>query len=163
MVYGLTKGQASPTSRKEFVTPIQVGGVINEPVNPLSLALTLGATFVARTFSDEKELTKEIMKQAINHKGYALIDILHPCVSFNKINNHAWYKKNTYILDENHDQSNLMEAVKIAMDTEKMALGILYKGRIKTPFENQLSVYKDDATAISFRKRDMAYVNRLLD
>ncbi len=163
MVYGLTKGQASPTSRKAFVTAIQVGGVINEPFNPLLVALTLGATFVARTFSGEKELTKEIMKQAINHKGYALVDIMHPCVSFNKINNYEWYKKNTTVLDQNHDPSNLMEGIKVAMDTEKMALGILYKGKEKTSFEEQLSVYHDNPTPISFRKRDMDSVNKLMD
>ncbi|MPW25888.1 2-oxoacid ferredoxin oxidoreductase [Alkalibaculum sp. M08DMB] len=163
MVYGLTKGQASPTSKKDFTTPVQVSGVTNEPFNPLSVALTLGATFVARTFSDEKELTKEIIKQAINHKGYALVDILHPCVSFNKINNFAWYKNNTYILEENYDNSNLMDSMKVAMDTEKMALGIIYKGKEQLTFEKQLAVYQNNLTPISFRKRDLTSVNELID
>jgi pyruvate/2-oxoacid:ferredoxin oxidoreductase beta subunit len=83
MVYGLTKGQA-PTSRRGFVTPVQVGGVILEPFNPLASAIALDASFVARAFIGNQEQTKEILKKAIQHNGYALVDIFQPCVSFNK-------------------------------------------------------------------------------
>src|SRR6056297_929741 len=75
MVYGLTKGQASPTSPTGFVTPVQVNGVSNTPFNPIAVSLSLGATFVARAFSGDVEQTKSIIKEAINHHGYALVDI----------------------------------------------------------------------------------------
>ncbi len=92
MVYGLTKGQASPTSQKGFVTPIQVNGVILEPFNPIAVAIALEASFVARAFIGDIEETKEILKKAVVHKGYALVDIFQPCVSFNKINTFQWFK-----------------------------------------------------------------------
>ena len=93
MVYGLTKGQASPTSPLDFVTPVQVNGVRNTPFNPLAVALSLGATFVARAFSGDVEQTKEIIKEALQHHGYALVDVFHPCVTFNKLNTFAWFRK----------------------------------------------------------------------
>src|SRR5512136_2357086 len=92
MVYGLTKGQASPTSRRGFQTPVQVTGVYLEPFNPIAVAIALNASFVARAFSGDMEKTKEIIKKAIQHKGYSLVDILQPCVSFNKINTFKWYR-----------------------------------------------------------------------
>ena len=68
----------------------------------MAVAVSLGASFVARAFSGDKEKTKELLK-AILHKGYALVDIFQPCVSFNKVNNYKWFKENTYYLDEDYD------------------------------------------------------------
>ncbi len=92
MVYGLTKGQASPTSMTGFVTPVQVSGVILEPFNPIAVALSLGATFIARTFAGDIDRTSDILQKAIKHKGYALVDVFQPCVSFNKVNTFKWFK-----------------------------------------------------------------------
>jgi 2-oxoglutarate ferredoxin oxidoreductase subunit beta len=75
MIYGLTKGQGSPTSPMGLKTSVQVDGVYNEPLNPMALAIALGATFVARGFSGDIDKTKELIKQAIQHNGYAIIDI----------------------------------------------------------------------------------------
>lgn len=127
MVYGLTKGQASPTSEKGMKTPVQVGGVVLEPFNPLATALTLGATFVARVFSGDIMQSKEIIKQAIQHKGYALVDVFQPCVVFNKQNTYQWFKENTFYLDETHDKGDKMKALELAFETERMPLGILYQ------------------------------------
>ena len=85
-VYGLTKGQASATSQLGFKTKVQTFGVINEPFNPIAVAISLNASFVARAFVGDIEKTKEILKRAIEHKGYALIDLLCPCVTFNRVN-----------------------------------------------------------------------------
>ena len=161
MVYGLTKGQASPTSQLDFVTPVQVNGVRNHPFNPLAVALSLGATFVARAFSGDQEQTKEIIKQAINHNGYALIDIFHPCVTFNKINNFRWFKNNTYYLDESYDSKNFSEAMTKALDLNKYALGVLYQDKTKKSFEEQLVVYSNDKTPIINRTRDLRKVESL--
>jgi 2-oxoglutarate ferredoxin oxidoreductase subunit beta len=86
MVYGLTKGQASPTSQTEMKTPLQVEGVSLEPFNPLAVAIGLDASFVARTFAGDMEHMKKMFKEAINHKGYSLVDVFQPCVTFNKYN-----------------------------------------------------------------------------
>ncbi|WZL82478.1 thiamine pyrophosphate-dependent enzyme [Vallitaleaceae bacterium 9-2] len=162
MVYGLTKGQASPTSQLDFITPVQVNGVRNKPFNPLAVAISLGATFVARAFSGDPEQTTKIIKQAIEHDGYALVDIFHPCVTFNKINNFKWFKDNTYYLDEDYDRSNVKQALDKALDIEKYALGVLYQKEGDASFENQLHVYEEDKTPIIKRTRNIKDVQALL-
>lgn len=134
MVYGLTKGQASPTSLRGFKTPVQVDGAILEPFNPIAVAIALDASFVARAFIGDIDFTKEIIKEAIKHKGYALVDILQPCVTFNKLNTYEWYKENTYYL-ENHDPTDRELAFKRAIETGKFPLGIFYVNRKKETFE----------------------------
>ena len=91
-VYGLTKGQASPTTITGQVQTYSSEGVRNTELKPLALALTLGAGFVARGFSGDIKQLKEIMKAAILYDGYALVDILQPCIVWNKVNTFAWYK-----------------------------------------------------------------------
>ena len=131
MVYGLTKGQASPTTRRGMKTSYQVDGVSEEPFNPLTVAIALGASFVARTFSGDPEHMKKTFKSAINHKGFSLVDVFQPCVTFNKINTYEWFKENTYNLEESHDPSNKNEALKRAAETDKYPLGIFYKTKIR--------------------------------
>ncbi len=162
MVYGLTKGQAAPTSQKGFVTPIQVDSVVNEPFNGLPIALTLGATFVARAFSGDMNQLKEIIKAAILHKGYALIDILHPCVTYNKLNNFMWYKNHCYSLEADYDATNFKGAMYKAMDSDMYALGIIYQVQGKPTFEEQLGAYRENSEPVVFRKRDIGKVNELL-
>ena len=135
MVYGLTKGQASPTSEKGMKTPVQVGGVVMEPFNPLATAITLGATFVARVFSGDIMQSKEIIKAAIQHKGYALVDVFQPCVVFNKQNTYQWFKQNTYYLDETHDKADKMKALELSFQLEHMPLGILYQETGRPSYE----------------------------
>lgn len=127
-VYGLTKGQGSPTTALGHVTSMQIDGVRVNPLNPVSLALGLGCTFVARCFSGAKEHLIGVLKEAINHKGYALVDVFQPCVTFNKVNTYKWYQDNTYFIDPEHDQTNLLDAFKLAQDEEpRIPLGIFYK------------------------------------
>lgn len=162
MVYGLTKGQAAPTSEIDFKTPVQVNGVINEPFNPMPVALSLGATFVARVFSGDIPTVKKVLKAAIEHDGYALIDIFQPCVTFNKINTFKWYKDNSYNLDESYDSSDFAAAMAKALDTEKYALGILYQNKSKVSFNNRTWLYQNDPTPLVKRGRDIAQVNALI-
>lgn len=154
MVYGLTKGQASPTSQRGFTTPVQVAGVILEPFNPIAVAIALDASFVGRAFSGDIEQTKEIMKQAINHKGYALVDIFQPCVTFNKINTFKWFKDNTYYLDESYDPTNRAEAFNLAIQTDKFPLGVIYKNESKKTFEENINIYQNDKTPLINREHD---------
>lgn len=161
-VYGLTKGQAAPTTSKGFITPVQVSGVVNEPFNPLTVALSLGATFVARAFSGDVKQLKEILKAAINHKGYALVDIFHPCVTFNKLNNFMWYKDHCYSLADDYNPADLKAAFDIAFNTDKYALGVIYQVEGYPTFEDQLDAYRDDNTPIINRKRDISKVQELI-
>jgi len=151
MVYGLTKGQASPTSQRGFVTPIQNQGVFLEPFNPLAVAIALDASFVARAYAADIPQAKEILKQAIQHKGYALVDIFQPCVTFNKINTYNWFKEHVYYLDKNHDPTNRIEAFRRAIEQEKLPLGIFYVNNKKPIFEETIGVYEKEKQPISLR------------
>lgn len=132
-IYGLTKGQASPTTELKMVTDVQPAGSMSEPLNPVLLAITLGAGFVARAFSGDREQLISIMKEAIIYKGYALVDILQPCVTFNKTNTFQWYSKRVYKLAEDYDPSNKLSAMEKAMEwEEKIPTGILYRQEKQT-------------------------------
>jgi 2-oxoglutarate/2-oxoacid ferredoxin oxidoreductase subunit beta len=127
MIYALTKGQASPTTRKGFVTPVQVNGVCSEAFNPLALAVGLNAPFVARAYAGDISQTREILKKAITHKGFALVDIFQPCVSYNRLNTYQWYREHTYYLDDSHDPSDRASAFALAIRTDKYPLGVIYQ------------------------------------
>jgi len=162
MVYGLTKGQASPTSQLGFKTPLQVRGVFLEPFNPLAVAIALDAGFVARAFSGDIEQTKEILKKAILHKGYALVDIFQPCVSFNKVNTYQWFKDNTFYL-ENHDPYNKVEAFKKATETAKLPLGIFYINPHKSTFEQNAGLYRNNSQPLYNRQMDAQKLYNLIE
>jgi 2-oxoglutarate ferredoxin oxidoreductase subunit beta len=162
MVYGLTKGQASPTSQKGFVTPVQVNGVFLEPFNPLAVAIALDVSFVARVFSGHAEQTKEILKKAIVHKGYALVDIFQPCVTFNKLNTYKWFADNTYYL-EGHDVRDKNEAFRKATESEKLPLGIFYTDPEKTTFAANAGTYATDKSPLYEREADYEKLSSLID
>ena len=132
MVYGLTKGQASPTSQKGFQTPVQVNGVANEPFNPISVALALKAGFVSRVNIGNPSHAKEVLKAAFLHKGYALVDIFQPCVVFNKVNTYKWFKSNTYELESDFDSSDLPAAMHKALENDPIPIGIFYRSESPT-------------------------------
>lgn len=139
MVYGLTKGQASPTSQKGFVSKVQVSGVGNEPFNPLSVALSMKAGFVSRVNIGNYKHAKEVIKAAFAHRGYALVDIFQPCVVFNKVNTYQWFRENTYKLDETYDASAFNEALQKAHETMPMPIGIIYREKEhRSTFEENL-------------------------
>jgi 2-oxoglutarate ferredoxin oxidoreductase subunit beta len=162
MVYGLTKGQASPTSQLGFRTPVQVNGVILEPFNPLAVAIALNASFVARTFSGDQDESVEIIKKAISHNGYALVDILQPCVTYNKVNTFQWFKENTYYL-ENHDEQDRNAAFAKATEEDKLALGVFYINPNKKPFEDNISLYEKDKRPLYQRDVDLKKLDKLIE
>ncbi len=136
-VYGLTKGQASPTSDPGFVTKIQTHGVISVPVNPLALAIVERCPFVARSSVAAPEHLKRMMVEAIRHKGFALLDILQPCVTFNKTNTWAWYKQRVKELPADYDPTNRALALETAFKWgDEIPIGILYRTERPT-FESQ--------------------------
>lgn len=158
MVYGLTKGQAAPTTRPGMVTPVQVSGVFEKQLNPIALAISLDVTFVARVFCGDIEHTKVIMKEAILHKGFALVDIFQPCVSFNKINTFKWFKDNTFRLPDDYDPSDRVEAFRKSLEEEPFPLGVIYRSDHRKTFEECLNVYSKDKTSLYKRETDMKKV-----
>jgi 2-oxoglutarate ferredoxin oxidoreductase subunit beta len=127
-VYGLTKGQASPTSDLGFVTKAQPGGVASAPFNPVAVAVAMHANFVARGFTADLDHLAEMIQEAIAHPGFALVDILQPCVSFNPVNTYDWYRKRVQPLPGDYDPANWEQAMKTAlMWGEKIPLGIIYR------------------------------------
>jgi 2-oxoglutarate/2-oxoacid ferredoxin oxidoreductase subunit beta len=136
-VYGLTKGQASPTSDEGFVTKAQPHGVYAAPFHPLAVAVALQAGFVARGFAGLEDHLVEMIKQALAHPGFALVDILQPCVSFNKINTFSWYKNRCYTLPESYDPMDWAGAIQKAHEWgDKIPVGVIYKNN-RLPFEAQ--------------------------
>src|SRR5512136_2482120 len=111
-VYGLTKGQASPTSETGFVTKAQPSGMASSSFNPVAVAVAMKAGFVARAFSGMADHLAKVIQQAIVHRGFSLIDILQPCVSFNKVNTFAWYKQRCHELPAGYDPFKWEDAMK---------------------------------------------------
>ncbi len=127
-IYGLTKGQGSPTTAEGQITTLQFDGVKSEALDPLALSLTLGAGFVARGFSGDIPHLVELMKQAISFRGYAHLDILQPCVVWNKVNTFSWYKDRVYKLPDDYDNTNYENAYKKSREFgDKIPIGVLYK------------------------------------
>ena len=129
-VYGLTKGQTSPTSELGYISKTTPKGSLYPPLNPLLLAIASNCTFVARGFSGDVEHLVSLIKAGITHKGFALIDILQPCVSLNHVNTSEWYTSRVYkINDESeYDPGDRVIAFTRAQEWgEKIPLGILYQ------------------------------------
>jgi 2-oxoglutarate ferredoxin oxidoreductase subunit beta len=133
-IYGLTKGQASPTTDEAFITKAQPEGVFSAPFNPIAVAVAMQAGFVARGFSGMIDHLSALIQQGIAHQGFALIDILQPCVSFNKVNTFAWYKRRCYPLPKEYDPTDWGTAMKTAAKWgAKIPLGIIYRNT-RPPF-----------------------------
>lgn len=154
MVYGLTKGQASPTSMMGFRTPVQVDGAILEPFNPLAVAIALDASFVARVSAADVDATVDVLKRAITHRGYALVDVLQACVTFNRVNTPRWFREHTYPLGDDHDPTDRVEAFRRAVETERLPLGVFYAREGNRTFEENVGVYAEDDTPIHMRPLD---------
>lgn len=163
MVYGLTKGQASPTSSRGFKTGIQVHGVVSEPFNPLAVAIALNASFVARSFAGDREETSRVLARAIEHRGFALVDILQPCVTFNKINTFKWFKDHIEPIDAKHDTANRIAALELALRTGKLPVGIFYIDGERPAFEETLPVYEKSDEPLFVREPDMEEVRKILE
>jgi len=160
-IYGLTKGQASPTSDIGYFTDVQPNGSNNTPLNPMLLAIALGCGFVARAFSGDQEQLKSLMIDAIRHKGYALIDILQPCVSFNKVNTYQWYKDRVYKLVEDYNPADKLTAIAKAMEWgEKIPTGILYQ-QAKPDFHDKVDFLKNGESLVD-RDTDLKKIGEFM-
>lgn len=148
-IYGLTKGQGSPTTAMGQKTTLQFDGVKIEPIKPLALSLTMGAGFVARGFSGDIPQLVELMKEAILFKGYAHLDIFQPCVVWNKVNTFSWYKERVYKLGLDYDYTDFESAYKKAIEFgDKIPTGILYKVEGET-YEDKFDFIKNGPPLIN--------------
>jgi 2-oxoglutarate ferredoxin oxidoreductase subunit beta len=161
-VYGLTKGQASPTSDTGFVTKTTPHGAPS-PVSPLALAIVTGAVFVARGFAGDVNHLTGLIKEGITCKGFSLIDILQPCVSFNHRNTYEWYRERVYKLDDKggYDPSNKAVALEKAIEWgDRIPTGVLYQNERPT-FEEQFPVLAE-GTLVE-KEINPSSIERLLD
>jgi 2-oxoglutarate ferredoxin oxidoreductase subunit beta len=143
-VYGLTKGQSSPTTDFAVKNALSPQGNQNIPLNPLTLAITMGAPFVARGFAGERDHLKELIKEAILFKGTALVDILQPCVSFNKINTYQWYKERVFKLEK--PLTDRYEAQKTAdLWGDRIPIGVIYRND-EVPCREGKTLFREEIT-----------------
>jgi len=142
-IYGLTKGQASPTSMEGMITKNQPFGVFAEQFNPMALAVALDCSFAARGFAGDTEHLKGLIKEAANHKGFTLVDILQPCVTFNKINTYEWYRQRVYHVEPEYNPEDRIAAFKKALEWgERIPIGIIYKNN-RQIYEERLPIIKE--------------------
>jgi 2-oxoglutarate ferredoxin oxidoreductase subunit beta len=161
-IYGLTTGQASPTSAIGMKTKSTPAGNPEQALGPLTLALAAGASFVARGFSGNPSHLAELVKRAVKHRGFALIDVFSPCVTYNKVNTFAFYKQRVYELDERtHDATSLQAALERSLEWgERIPLGVLYAVerptyeeldpvlRAGNPFDRPLGIGREQGRAL---------------
>lgn len=128
-VYGLTTGQVAPTAMKGFKAKSTPSGIIEMPVNPLALCITQGATFVAQGFSGDMTSLSDLIVEAVRHKGFSLVNVFQPCVTFNQQTTYAWYRERVYKLTEkNHDPKDIKKALEKTLELEeKIPLGIVFQ------------------------------------
>ncbi|MGD0231719.1 MAG: thiamine pyrophosphate-dependent enzyme [Syntrophorhabdales bacterium] len=142
-VYALTKGQASPTTMKGMKTKAQPGGTVDEALNPLALAVALNCSFVARGYAGDQEHLKETMKKAINHAGFALLDILQPCVTYNHVATYQWFAGRVYHLEASYDPTDRAGAFAKALEFgDRIPLGVIYCND-RPPFNGKAPVMRD--------------------
>jgi len=137
-IYGLTKGQTSPTSGVGFMTKTTPSGSVDRPLNPLLLAITAGATFVARAFSGKPKELAELIVQGIDHKGFSVIDVYSPCPTFNKVNTFKSYREETTAIPDGHDRTDKVAAMAIANSEHPLYTGLIYEETGVVSFETAL-------------------------
>lgn len=148
-IYGLTKGQTSPRSAEGFKTKSTPEGSIESTLSPLEIALSAGATFVAQSFSSDLKQLTTLIEQGLQHKGFSLINVFSPCVTFNKINTYDWFKENIVNLDQfpDYDPSNRIAAMNKIMETNGMLTGLIYQNKERKSYEDLAVGFKQEGLA----------------
>ena len=145
-IYGLTKGQTSPTSSVGFVTKTTPKGSPDRAVNPLMFAIASGATFVARGFSGRPKELAELIVQGIDHNGFAFIDAYSPCPTFNKVNTFKYYREEVEPVPADHDPTDKMAAIRLALSEDPLYVGILYREEAES-FEDHIAAMQTGTPA----------------
>jgi 2-oxoglutarate/2-oxoacid ferredoxin oxidoreductase subunit beta len=163
-IYGLTKGQTSPRSAAGFKTKSTPHGSIEQAISPMEMALTAGATFVAQSFStDLKDLTA-LIEAGIQHKGFSLINVFSPCVTYNKVNTYDWFKENlTKLSDiEGYDPSSREEAMSTLMKHDGLVTGLIYQNKERQSYQTLLKGYSEDPLVDADLNLNEDYFNNLV-
>ncbi|MDQ0253636.1 2-oxoglutarate ferredoxin oxidoreductase subunit beta [Evansella vedderi] len=145
-IYGLTKGQTSPRSEMGFKTKSTPGGSIESALGVMELAIASGGSFIAQSFSsDLKELTS-LIEQGIQHKGFSLINVFSPCVTFNKINTYDWFKENLVSLSdiEGYNPHDRLQAMNTLMENNGLVTGLIYQNKEKPSYESLVQGFKEE-------------------
>jgi 2-oxoglutarate ferredoxin oxidoreductase subunit beta len=140
-IYGLTKGQASPTSREDFETSTTPEGPQQPPVNPLALAFAASGTFIAQSFSTDAQRHAEIVTQAVEHDGFGFVNVFSPCVTFNDVDTYDYFRDSIVDLaDTDHDPTNYEDARSRILDPGTEYQGVLYRDDDSVPYEQSHGV-----------------------
>jgi 2-oxoglutarate ferredoxin oxidoreductase subunit beta len=163
-VFGLTQGQASPTTEMGFVTRVQTHGVVLTPFNPVTVAIAFEVPFVARGFAGNVEHLQRLIKEAMSTEGFALIDVFQPCVSYDRVHTFEWYKERVYDLKESgHDTRDQTAAIHRSKEWgEKIPIGIFYQNPERLSYEAQSPVL-NDGPALVKRRPDPSRVEQVID
>ena len=153
-IYGLTTGQISPTSVKGMKTKSTPHGSVENPINPIPMAIVGGATYVARAFSGKQKHMVEILKGAIQHKGFSLVDIFSPCVTYNKDNTYQWFNPRVKILEDmGHDPSDRHQAIDRGYQWgDEIPIGLFWRRTDLPTLEDQEPVLHDGQGPLAYRK-----------
>ncbi|HEU4962741.1 MAG TPA: 2-oxoacid:ferredoxin oxidoreductase subunit beta [Bacilli bacterium] len=148
-IYGLTTGQTSPTSDPGTKTKTAPEGSTDEPVHPLQMAILGGASFVAQGFSGDLKQLTSVIEQGMKHRGFSLINVFSPCVTFNKVNTYDFYKGNLTNVDEleGYDKTDRFGVIKLIEEKEELVTGVLYQNTEKLPYDQALRAYPETAIA----------------
>jgi 2-oxoglutarate ferredoxin oxidoreductase subunit beta len=146
-IYGLTKGQFSPTSREDFETSTSPEGTKQSPVNPLALALSAGATFIAQSFASDAMRHTELVQKAIEHDGFGFVNVFSPCVTFNDVDTYDYFRDSLVDVNEDeefdHDPTDFDQAKDRIMDPDHEFQGILYQDPDSVPYEQRHGIDED--------------------
>ncbi|NBD22387.1 2-oxoacid:ferredoxin oxidoreductase subunit beta [Paenibacillus glycinis] len=148
-IYGLTKGQTSPRSAEGFKTKSTPEGSIESTLSPLEIAMSAGATFIAQSFSSDLKQLTALIEAGLNHKGFSLINVFSPCVTFNKVNTYDWFKENIVNLDQfpDYDPSNRIAAMNKIMETNGMLTGLIYQNKERQAYESMITGFQPEGLA----------------
>jgi 2-oxoglutarate ferredoxin oxidoreductase subunit beta len=162
-VYGLTKGQTSPTSETGFRTKTSPEGSIEHPVHPLMLAVAGGAGFVAQGFSSWQPQLARLIMDGMNHPGFALINVISPCVTYNRVNSYAWYKKSLVNLDEepDYDRTSRAKALARLEESDELVTGIVYQ-ETSVPYEDRIPGFLPEPVVQQDTRMDPAVWDTIL-
>jgi 2-oxoglutarate ferredoxin oxidoreductase subunit beta len=143
-IYGLTKGQFSPTSREDFETATSPDGTDMPPVNPLALAYAAGATFIAQSFSSDSQRHTELVKEAIEHDGFGFVNVYSPCVTFNDVDTYDYFRDSLVDLAEtDHDPTDPADAKGKILEGDKEYMGVLYRDEDSVPWNERQGIDED--------------------
>ena len=158
--YGLTKGQSSPTSATGYVASVSPDGNPDTPLNGLALALAAGATFIARGFSAQPKPLVQLIKAALEHRGFSIVEVMSPCVTYNKINTYAWFKENVEDVTarEDYAPSDKVAAFQALTREGDIPLGIIYREERPT-FEDRTGLATAPIARLDVRAPNPAYAS----